>query len=188
MQETDRITKLEDKVFRVPWYAKITSGTTGAITPPTGGTIVLGQWPSAGSAKASTVTAAGKPTGIIPQTAGGTEITVTISSNGAWALSGIPSSYPIAIIYYYSVKLFNLDINYLLSTPTSLTGQTLTPGTVTGDIIRYNVASAAWEVKSEPFSFTQINLTPAAAAVLDIEGGMWYKSSDKSVYVCTAVA
>ena len=62
------------------------------------------------------------------------------------------------------------------------------PGTTTGDIIRYNSVSGAWEVKSEPFVFSQIVLTPAAAAVLDIEGGIWYKSTDKSVYVCTAAA
>jgi len=60
-------------------------------------------------------------------------------------------------------------------------------GSVTGDILRYNSVSGGWEVSAEPLSFTQINLTPAAAAILDIEGGMWYKSGDKSVYVCTDV-
>jgi len=66
-------------------------------------------------------------------------------------------------------------------------GVTLPNGTVTGDIVRWNVATLSWEVKSEPLSFTQINLTPALAAILDVEGGMYYKSSDKSVYVCTDV-
>jgi len=60
-------------------------------------------------------------------------------------------------------------------------------GTVTGDIIRYNSVSGAWEVSAEPLSFKQINLTPAAAAILDIEGGMWYKSTEKCVYVCTDI-
>jgi len=58
-------------------------------------------------------------------------------------------------------------------------------GTTTGDTIRYNSVTAAWEVKHEPLVFSQIILTPAAVAILDAEGGMWYKSSDKSVYVCT---
>lgn len=61
----------------------------------------------------------------------------------------------------------------------------LPSGTVTGDFIRYNTVTGAWEVAAEPLSFKQIVLTPAASAMLDIEGGMWYKSTDKSVYVCT---
>jgi len=58
-------------------------------------------------------------------------------------------------------------------------------GIATGDVIRYNVTSGAWEVKSEPLSFSQIILTPAVAAILDAEGGMWYNSTDKSMYICT---
>ena len=54
-----------------------------------------------------------------------------------------------------------------------------------GDIIRWNAVTEAWESSAEPFDFTQINLTPAAAAIEDTEGGMFYKSTDKSVYVCT---
>jgi hypothetical protein len=66
-------------------------------------------------------------------------------------------------------------------------GGVLPNGTITGDIIRWNSVTSAWESKSEPLAFTQIILTPALAAILDVEGGMWYKSTDKSVYVCTAV-
>lgn len=58
-------------------------------------------------------------------------------------------------------------------------------GTNTGDIVRWNDSTEAWEVTPEPFAFTQINLTPAAAAVANVEGGMYYKSTDKKVYVCT---
>jgi hypothetical protein len=42
-----------------------------------------------------------------------------MSITGAWALSDTPSAYPIAIIYYYDVKLFNFDRNYSLDTVTS---------------------------------------------------------------------
>ena len=59
-------------------------------------------------------------------------------------------------------------------------------GTNTGDIIRWNAVTEAWESSAEPFDFTQINLTPQAAAVEDSEGGMYYKSGDNSVYVCTS--
>jgi len=33
----------------------------------------------------------------------------------------------------------------------------------------------------------EIVLTPAASAPSDVEGGMWYSSIDKSVYVCTGI-
>jgi len=58
-------------------------------------------------------------------------------------------------------------------------------GTNTGDIIRWNAVTEAWESSAEPLDFTQINLTPAAAAIEDTEGGIYYKSTDKKVYVCT---
>ena len=61
----------------------------------------------------------------------------------------------------------------------------ISDGANTGDIIRWNAATEAWESSAEPFDFTQINLTPTAAAIEDTEGGFYYKSGDKSIYVCT---
>jgi hypothetical protein len=58
-------------------------------------------------------------------------------------------------------------------------------GGATGDIIRWNAITEQWESCAEPFDLKQINLTPLAAAVEDVEGGMYYKSSDKAVMVCT---
>lgn len=58
-------------------------------------------------------------------------------------------------------------------------------GNLTGDIIRWNASTGAWESCSEPFAFKQIVLTPAAAAILNQEGSLWYKSTDKAIYVCT---
>ena len=66
------------------------------------------------------------------------------------------------------------------------TGSGIVDGTNTGDIIRWNAGTNAWESCAEPFDFTQINLTPQAAAVEDAEGGFYYKSGDKSIYVCTS--
>jgi len=54
-----------------------------------------------------------------------------------------------------------------------------------GDIIRYNNSTGHWESCSEPFTFTQINLSPRSTYVTDIEGGMYYDSEDNSVYVGT---
>jgi len=58
-------------------------------------------------------------------------------------------------------------------------------GASTGDIIRWNAATEQWESCAEPLDFKQINLTPLAAAMEDVEGGMYYKSGDKAIMVCT---
>ena len=60
----------------------------------------------------------------------------------------------------------------------------LASGTNTGDILRWNATTEAWEVKAEPLSFTQITLTPQAAAVANAEGGLYYNSAQKAVLVC----
>lgn len=70
---------------------------------------------------------------------------------------------------------------------TSLPPSADTPGSATGDFLRWNETTEAWEVAHEPIEFSQIVLTPAAVAVEDIEGGLWYKSTDKAVYVCADV-
>ena len=69
---------------------------------------------------------------------------------------------------------------------TNFTFNPIADGTNTGDIIRWNAVSSAWESSAEPLDFKQINLTPQAAAVENTEGGVFYKSSDKAVYVCTS--
>lgn len=56
-------------------------------------------------------------------------------------------------------------------------------GSTTGDIIRWNATTEVWESVAEPLSFKQINLIPSASALSDDEGGIFYKSSDNSVYV-----
>lgn len=58
-------------------------------------------------------------------------------------------------------------------------------GTTTGDIIRWNETSGEWESCAEPLDFKQINLTPLATAMEDVEGGMYYKADDKAIMVCT---
>jgi len=55
----------------------------------------------------------------------------------------------------------------------------------TGDLIRYNAGTGAWESCAEPAEFKQINLTPRDSPMEDTEGGVYYKSTDKSIYVCT---
>lgn len=68
-----------------------------------------------------------------------------------------------------------------------ITAEGLPPGIVTGDFMRWNAVTEAWEVVSEPLSLTEITLIPAASPALEIEGSIYYKSTDKSLYVCTDV-
>ena len=58
-------------------------------------------------------------------------------------------------------------------------------GRDSGDLIRYNAGTGAWESCAEPAEFKQINLMPREFPMEDAEGGVYYKSTDKSVYVCT---
>lgn len=51
-----------------------------------------------------------------------------------------------------------------------------------GDIIRFNESSGAWETRSEPFDFKQINLIPQTTPLEDTAGGIIFK--DNSIYVC----
>lgn len=62
---------------------------------------------------------------------------------------------------------------------------TFADGMDEGDLIRWNADEGAWEVKSEPFEFQQIILTPREEALLNQEGALWYKSTEKAVFVCT---
>ena len=64
-------------------------------------------------------------------------------------------------------------------------GTTAPEGTNTGDIIRYNATSGYWESCAEPFEFTQIILTPRESPVSEVEGAIYYKSTDNGVYVAT---
>ena len=66
-------------------------------------------------------------------------------------------------------------------------GKSLPVGTNTGDFIRFNAGSSAWEVAVEPLSFKGLILTPALTSLVDIEGALYYNSTEKAVKVCTSV-
>lgn len=57
-------------------------------------------------------------------------------------------------------------------------------GSNTGDILRWDAVSGSWEVAVEPFDLKQVNFTPLTAALEDVEGGVYYNSNDKAMYVC----
>ena len=125
----NRVTTLEDTYVRSLWFEQINSGTTGTVTVPTGGTIVLDQWAAGIDAVTSTITAGAHPDFISATTAAGEIITATMDSLGNWTISGSPSAYPISIIYAYEVKLVNFNRTYSLveEEVTQSTGPLSTP-------------------------------------------------------------
>ena len=62
-----------------------------------------------------------------------------------------------------------------------------TPGSITGDFLRWNEGTGDWEAASEPIEFKGLVLTPALASLIDAEGALYYNSALKSVLVCTDV-
>ena len=63
----------------------------------------------------------------------------------------------------------------------------LTDGSITGDFIRWNNISKAWEVAAEPAGLKGLILTPALASLVDVEGAIYYESTGKAVMVCTDI-
>ncbi len=71
--------------------------------------------------------------------------------------------------------------------PPGAAGTVLSPGVNTGDIIRYNTGTEAWEVAAEPFNFRGLVLTPALSSLVTAEGALYYNSTEKTVKVCTNI-
>ena len=78
-------------------------------------------------------------------------------------------------------------LRWFVQLPKSISDSAIPAGSITGDIIRWDAVSNAWEVKSEPFEFKGLVLTPALASLIDAEGAIYYNSSNKAVMVCTGV-
>jgi len=110
----ERLEDLEAIDVKAYWYEQITSGTSGTVSPPQGSSIVLDQWAEGVDALASEQGADGRPNWETPTEADGTLVTAALDEDGNWTLSGTPSSYPVTIIYAYSINLPDLDITETL--------------------------------------------------------------------------
>lgn len=87
-----------------------------------------------------------------------------------------------------SLKVETYGVSTVVAGPAGIVhfnyGVALPDGSRTGDFLRWNAATGEWEVRGEPLEFTQIVLTPTEAAALVKEGSLWYKASEKAVFVC----
>lgn len=101
-----RITVLENNVYKVAYFASISSD-SGTITKPTGSTILTDQFQGGIDAYVTTLSS-GQPTGDNPVTAAGALVDVTsFDATGAYVLTGVPSAYPVGLIYILTISALN---------------------------------------------------------------------------------
>lgn len=90
------------------YYETINSGTSGTLSLPTGGSVVLDQF--SGKADAIITGSVNSFPDYEPVlTSGGAVVAATLDSSGNYTLVGTPSAYPISILYFYKVKESQFD-------------------------------------------------------------------------------
>ena len=93
-----RLATMEDTVHEYEIFESIGSGTTGTVTKPTHGTIILDQYQGLADCLILKMDS-GRPIDEVAKTGAGVAITATFNVAGAYVMSGIPSAYPVAIVY-----------------------------------------------------------------------------------------
>lgn len=107
--DEQRLTNLEDVIFKVPYYEEITE-TSGQVSIPQGGSILLDQWANGVDAVLSEIVG-GQPN------YEDTGLDCTLDNLGNYTVSGDLPSSPSALIYYLAIPLkfkSNLDINRIV--------------------------------------------------------------------------
>jgi hypothetical protein len=187
----DRVTVMEDIILQLEIFESLPSG-TGTATKPTDSTIILDQYEGGADCLILKIDGtSGKPTGEVARTGAGTPITSTFNTSGAWALSGTPSAYPVALVYTIQIKSKNranvsnavlvnekeVDAVESLATNSglSLTNRVLAMGTptaitgITTDAVTTNTHSHS--ISGFEPTLTKGNLTEATSSVLTIGNG-----------------
>ena len=98
-----RINQLENADHEYEIFRIIESGTSGEVSLPDGITIRLDQYPGAADCLI-TGGSGGRPIDECAYTAGGDLITGTLDADGAYALSGLPASYPVFLVFQVECK------------------------------------------------------------------------------------
>jgi hypothetical protein len=96
------------KYVRTTRFVTISSGTSGTVALPPGATVVLDDFGGTTDALVSTISG-GKPTFNTPLTALGSPVATSFNSSGNYSFTGVPASYPVALIYRVEQTLQNFD-------------------------------------------------------------------------------
>lgn len=111
-----RLTYLEENEIKLAYYSEISSA-TGTIVIPTGATLLPSELPSTNGAIVETIVS-GKPSEESPtDTLGNIISVVSFDVDGNYVLSGTPSSYPVALIYFLKIEsknYQNLTVNNII--------------------------------------------------------------------------
>lgn len=100
----NRFKTLENLEHVYEIYENIGTGTTGTLTKPAGSTILLDRYPNAGDALIVQCGTDSKPIDRIAVTAAGAAITSSFDTSGNYVFSGIPSAYPVSLVYQVKCK------------------------------------------------------------------------------------
>lgn len=103
-----RVSNIENNYQLAVYYEIINSGSSGAIIPPTGGSIVLDNFAGATDAIITTVSN-NKTTWQSAYDSNNVVIAATLDGNGNYNIVGTPLNYPICLIYFYKVKTKDFD-------------------------------------------------------------------------------
>jgi hypothetical protein len=99
---------LRGKYVRSTRFISIGSGTSGTLTPPPDSEILQDDF--GGTVDAITTTlSGGRPTNTQTQTSGGAVVAATLDTSGNWTLTGVPSSYPVALLYRVRQLFYDFD-------------------------------------------------------------------------------
>lgn len=100
-----RVDSLEDSPHVACWFEIVGSGSSGTLTPPADGDILLDRFPEGADCLLSNCDALGQPAWESPRTAGGDLVTAELDAAGHWALHGVPADWPVALLYAYRTTL-----------------------------------------------------------------------------------
>lgn len=155
---SDNITNLNNNEYKLAIFQQINAA-TGTVTAPTGATILTNQISGGRDAFVSTIDT-GQPTGNFPRTSADIPVDVaSFDSSGNFTLSGTPSAYPVALIYWIKIKaqdLINVTIDNIIE-----------------DSIWYNIAPNQHTIVSTPFD----SIALSATEIAPIAGGSTFDGS-----------
>lgn len=175
----DSITNLENNEFKYLYWQAVSSS-SGTVTIPTGGTILLGEIQGVDSL-VETI-ASGHPTGNSPITSGGSPVIVTsFDIGGNYVLSGTPSAYPVAVLFVLLVKgkdIYNLTQSQVIAdeqvglmvgasaSTDGKSGQVTKP--VAGDQIKVLTGGGVWQTIKEIMGYIPTSIFDTLAPVSSI--------------------
>jgi len=137
-----RVTTLEDTEYVYELWESIGSGTTGTVTLASGAVVLLDRYQGAADALVVQLQT-GVPGDQPVYTAASALVTTTFDTSGNYVLSGVPSSYPVALVYQIQIKAkyaHLIPISSIIS-KTDLASAGSFPSNPTVDSIQFNTAA-----------------------------------------------